>query len=188
LPPSERGIIPRSAAIAAPEAVGVEVVINGGQALAQAPEQLDLPLLSATQMYRARPEAPVRYVPIEPFAVLTAVPVAAVLGDGDVLAAALVAELELLLLPHAATTSGKLTSATRPPTRCLVACLLAMLASFVGDCTRNRAGHQQRHLQRPDPSRSQAPVESEVYSPLVPRSRASTAPPALHQRRLAADE
>ena len=41
-------------------AFGMELAVSGGQALAHAPEQLDLPLPSAAQMYGARPEAPVR--------------------------------------------------------------------------------------------------------------------------------
>jgi len=35
-------------------------VVTGGHTLAQAPEQLDLPPLSATHRYSARPEVPVR--------------------------------------------------------------------------------------------------------------------------------
>jgi hypothetical protein len=48
--PSDRVIVPRSAAIAPPDALGAALVINGGHAVAQAPSQLDLPLLSATQI------------------------------------------------------------------------------------------------------------------------------------------
>lgn len=123
--PSERVIVPRSLPTAPPAAVGAEVVVSGGQAVAQAPEQLDLPLASATQMYSARPDAPVRYVPRDPFAVpMAAAPVAAVLdppeaypleaGEG---AAADELGLELELPPHAATTSVTPISATLPAAR-----------------------------------------------------------------------
>ena len=60
LVPSERVIVPRSAAIAPPDAIGGPFVSSGGHTPAQAAEQLDLPLLSATHRYSARPEAPLR--------------------------------------------------------------------------------------------------------------------------------
>jgi hypothetical protein len=70
LVPSDREISVMSAALAPPATFGIEPAVSGGHVFAQAPEQLDLSLLSATQMYSARPEAPVRYVPAEPLAVL----------------------------------------------------------------------------------------------------------------------
>jgi hypothetical protein len=47
------------------------LVSTGGQYFAHAPEQLDLPPLSATHRYTARPSSAVRYVPAEPFVVPT---------------------------------------------------------------------------------------------------------------------
>jgi hypothetical protein len=60
LVPSEREIRVISAALAPLAAFGVELAVSGGQVLAQAPEQFDRPLVSATQTYTARPDAPVR--------------------------------------------------------------------------------------------------------------------------------
>jgi len=54
-------------------AVGVPVVVRGGQADAQAPEQRDMFLLSAVQRYSACPDGPTRRVPAEPVAVVTVV-------------------------------------------------------------------------------------------------------------------
>lgn len=51
--PSERVIVPRSADIAAPEALGEPLVVSGRQVCAQAPEHFDLPLLSIANRYRA---------------------------------------------------------------------------------------------------------------------------------------
>jgi len=83
--------------------------------LAHAPEQLDLPVTSATHMYSARPEGPVRYMPADPFAAPTDTPPAEMPAAGVELAAGaadvrLGLELELLL-PHAATINPTLTSA-----------------------------------------------------------------------------
>ena len=69
--PSERLIVPSCEALTEPEATGLPLVVSGGQALAQAPEQLDMPLASATHRYSARPPAPVRNVPCGPLVVLT---------------------------------------------------------------------------------------------------------------------
>jgi hypothetical protein len=95
-----------SAALAPPVTFGVEPALSGGHAVAQAPEQLDLPLPSATQIYSARPEAPVRYVPTEPLPApivrALLVPEAGWLAGGGALPAG---ELELDLCelpPHAA--------------------------------------------------------------------------------------
>jgi hypothetical protein len=100
-------------------------VVTGGHALAQAPEQLDFPLVSATHRYSARPDVPVRYVPSALFAVPIETPVAgaAALDDADEVAAGaleaaeLAAVLELELLPHAATASATPTHAATLPAR-----------------------------------------------------------------------
>src|SRR5205085_7083397 len=112
--------MPRSDAFAPLEAVGVALVVSGGHAVAHAPEQLDLLPESATQMYRARPLEPVRYVPSEFFAVLMDTAVAVVLAPleyAEPLAAPEFAfELELLLLePHAATMIATPTAAPSLP-------------------------------------------------------------------------
>jgi hypothetical protein len=44
--PSERVIVPRSLGFALPAAVGVPVVVTGGQAPAHAPEHADMPPVS----------------------------------------------------------------------------------------------------------------------------------------------
>jgi hypothetical protein len=101
-----------------------------------------LPPLSASQIYSARPDAPVRYVPADPFAVPTTTAVAAgaelVLVEDDETAAAgeLATELEPLL-PHAVTTNATPTNAATPPTRNLVALKdLVIPSSFAVRCTR----------------------------------------------------
>jgi hypothetical protein len=117
LVPSEREIKLTSAALAPPVAFGVELAVKGGQALAHAPAQLVLPLLSATQMYSARPEAPVRYVPTDAFAVpITSAPLELEgedwLAYGDAPAAVDGLEAELYELPpHAASSSEAATAA-----------------------------------------------------------------------------
>jgi hypothetical protein len=90
-------------------------VISGGHALAHAPEQLDLPLLSPSHRYSARPEAPLRYVPSAPFAVLIETAVAEALDpleDVVVLAAVLAVVLAVVLelLPQAASSSDTATA------------------------------------------------------------------------------
>lgn len=114
-----------------PEALGVALLISGGHALAHAPEQLDFPLLSATHRYSARPDAPVRYVPSDPFAV----PIETLEGDavdpyGDELAAgALAPELALpLLLPQAATNNATPTTATVPASLDVASLRLAIMS------------------------------------------------------------
>lgn len=85
-----------SAAVTPPVTFGIELAVSGGHTFAQDPAQLDLPLGSATQMYSARPEAPVRYLPAETLAVpIVSAPLELEVGwlaDGEVLAAG---ELEL---------------------------------------------------------------------------------------------
>lgn len=132
--PSERVIVPRSAAFRPAEATGVAFVISGGQALAQAPEQLDLPLLSATHRYTARPEAPVRYVPSAPFAVLIETALAETLEPVEDVVGVAAAELEVeleLLLPHAATSNDTPTSAAAALVRNLPR-LVIILLTFRG--------------------------------------------------------
>jgi hypothetical protein len=112
-------MVPRSAAIAPPDAPGLPVVVRGGQSFAQALEQADLPFLSAANRYSALPEGPIRYVPFELFAVFTIAPFAeafeVVAADVDA-AEVLVVELELLL-PHAASASEAAAAARTPAMR-----------------------------------------------------------------------
>src|SRR5205085_10995408 len=115
-------MVPRSAAIAPPDAPGEPVVVSGGQRLAQDPKQADLPFLSATNRYSALPEGPTRYVPFEPFAVFTITPVAEafeVVAAGVDFEACVVLELELLL-PHAAIASAATAAARTLAMRNLV--------------------------------------------------------------------
>ncbi|HEX3335749.1 MAG TPA: hypothetical protein VHS54_04760, partial [Jatrophihabitans sp.] len=49
--------------VALPAAVGVPVVLSGGQYVAQVLEQVDVDEVSEANMYRARPEPSVRNVP-----------------------------------------------------------------------------------------------------------------------------
>jgi hypothetical protein len=99
------------------------VVVNGGHTLAQAPAQLDLLPLSATQRYSARPEASVRKVPAEPLAVPTAAPFddgvedAVAEGEDEADWAAAVLELELELLPQAARSNATPATAARAAAR-----------------------------------------------------------------------
>jgi hypothetical protein len=78
----------------------------------------------------ARPLGPTRYVPAGPFAVLIAVPAEAAAVDavdeeaGGAAAAA--CELELLELPHPATTIVVIASAARPPALAFAALRLAI--------------------------------------------------------------
>jgi hypothetical protein len=93
------------------------LLVSGGQTFAHAPEQTDLLPVSATQRYSARPDAPVRYVPSLPLAVLIVRPdeppeLDAGAGFAGVWLALV---LELALLPHAATTSDVATTATATP-------------------------------------------------------------------------
>jgi hypothetical protein len=121
--PSDRVIVPRSLAFAAPDAVAAPVVVTGGQAPAHAPLQLDMSPVSFTHRYTARPEPLVRTVPAEVEAVLMTVPPdapALLLGDdpaaAGVPAAGVPAAPVLLLLPallHAATSSA---APSAPPT------------------------------------------------------------------------
>lgn len=62
--------------LARPDAVGVPVVVRGGQYVAQVPEHVDLDEVSDANMYRDLPEPSVRNVPIDPLCVstLTAAP------------------------------------------------------------------------------------------------------------------
>jgi hypothetical protein len=91
--------------------------------------------------------------------VLTAMPVAGALDALEdvegVAAGALELELELLLLPHAATTNATPTRAATPPPRDFallrLVIVLLPLSGFPGPVS--RAGHQHRHPSRADPSR-----------------------------------
>lgn len=104
LVPSERVIVPRSAAIAPPEAPGLPVVVSGGQIFAHAPEHADLPFLSAMKRYSDLPDGPTRYLPAELLAVLIITLVADAFVEDGVELAALLEEFEFELLPQAATT------------------------------------------------------------------------------------
>jgi len=124
-------IVPRSLAFAPPEAVTDPVAVTGGHAPAHAPEQADLPPLSLTHRYTARPGPSVRNVPADDEAVVItvapdqpALPLAAALlaaalllaGDapaGELLAAAAPVLLLLLPLAHAAASSA---TPAAPPT------------------------------------------------------------------------
>jgi hypothetical protein len=115
-----------SLAFALPDAVAVPVVVTGGQAPAHAPVHADLPPLSLTHRYTARPDPLVRTVPADDEAVVMTVapdalapPLAGALLLG---AAALAGELAgatgallllLLVLEHAAASSA---TPTAPPT------------------------------------------------------------------------
>jgi hypothetical protein len=121
LVPSERVIVPRSLDFALPDAVAVPVVVTGGQAPAHAPVHADVPPVSLTHRYTARPEPSVRNVfPDDDAVLITVAPdplplAAALLGAaaaGELLAAAPVLLL-LLPLEQAATSSA---APTPPPT------------------------------------------------------------------------
>jgi hypothetical protein len=60
LEPSERVIVARSLAVAPAPAVGAPAVVSGGQAVAQAPAQVDLVLVSEPNRYSERPALSVR--------------------------------------------------------------------------------------------------------------------------------
>jgi hypothetical protein len=101
--------------------------------LAQAPEQLDMPLESATHRYSARPPAPVKNVPSEPLVVLMAVPFAAagvvvalLLVAVEPAPAADVAVVDDELEPHAATNTLIPISAATAPIRYLMLRSLCM--------------------------------------------------------------
>ena len=82
-------MLPRSLAIAPPDAVSLPFAGTGGQLVAQAPEQLDLFMLSAANRYTVRPEPSVRNIPVEPERVVMTALVDAPAGlalDGDPLA------------------------------------------------------------------------------------------------------
>jgi hypothetical protein len=101
------------------------VVVTGGHAPAQAPLQLDMGPVSFTHRYTARPEALVKTVPAEDFAVVMTVPpeeLAPALGEdaagadeagADEAGAAGAAALLLAALLHAATTTA---APSAPPT------------------------------------------------------------------------
>jgi hypothetical protein len=120
LVPSDRVIVPRSLAFALPAAVTVPVAVTGGHAPAHAPEQADVPPLSLTHRYTARPEPSVRNVSPDDVAVVISVdpdplPLAAALLEpaaaGELAAGA--AALLLLPLAQAATSTA---TPTAPPT------------------------------------------------------------------------
>ena len=64
--PSDRVIVPNWLAGTLPEAEADPVVVNGGQAEAHWPEQLDIELVSGVYRYSARPDWSVRKVPRAP--------------------------------------------------------------------------------------------------------------------------
>src|SRR3954470_4583662 len=113
--PSERMVVPRSEALAPPEALAVP--ISGGQAAAQAASQCDVPPLSASNRYTVIFLLPAaRIVPsflsclvVSTTGLAVAAALELVLDDvlaavvDDVLGAAALFVL-LLLLPHPATT------------------------------------------------------------------------------------
>jgi hypothetical protein len=99
-------------------------------------------LVSATHRYSARPLGPTRYVPLEPFAVLTVTPVVAATGDvvadAEVVgvgaaAAAAVLELELLALPHPATITAAVASPASPSRRNFAVLRLFMCSLHIQD-------------------------------------------------------
>jgi hypothetical protein len=113
-------MVPRSLALAAPDAVTLPVVVTGGHAPAHAPEQADMPLLSLVHRYTAWPEPLVRNVPADDEAVVMTVdpdppplpPAAAALEDdapaGELLAAAPVLLPPLLQAATSSTTPNAL--------------------------------------------------------------------------------
>jgi hypothetical protein len=119
LVPSDRVIVPRSLDFALPDAVTVPVAVTGGHAPAHAPEHADVPPLSLTHRYTARPEPSVKNVSPDDVAVAMTVdpdplPLAALLepaAAGELAAGA--AELLLPPLAHAATSTA---TPTAPPT------------------------------------------------------------------------
>jgi hypothetical protein len=122
LVPSDRVIVPRSLAFALPDAVTVPVAVTGGQAPAHAPVHADVPPVSLTHRYTARPEPSVRNVPADDVAVLMTVappdalaPPALLAGAAAALLAVAAGAAALLLLPleHAATS---IATPTAPPT------------------------------------------------------------------------
>jgi hypothetical protein len=96
--------------LASPEAVTVPLAVTGGHAPAHAPLQLDMPPVSFTHRYTARPEPSVRKEPAEDEAVsMTVAPDAlAALAEDDGPAGELLAAPVVLLVPllHAATSSA----------------------------------------------------------------------------------
>jgi hypothetical protein len=131
--PSDRVIVPKSDMFTPPEAVGVALAITGGQALAHAPEQLDVPFLSATHRYSARPELPTRYVPSGPFTApierLAAGALDAAPEACEELAAGALGLEDELLLPHAATHTATPIIATKLPMRAIAALDLSICHS-----------------------------------------------------------
>jgi hypothetical protein len=122
--PSDRVIVPRSLAFALPDAVAVPVVVTGGQAPAHAPVHADMPPLSLTHRYTARPDPSVSTVPPDDEAVLMTVapdalapPLAGALLGADALAGALLdAAGVLLLLPALEHAAASRATPTAPPT------------------------------------------------------------------------
>lgn len=129
--PSERVIVPRSADIAPPDALGFPVVVSGGQPCAHAPEQLDLFLLSAIHRYSVLPFGPTRNVPSELCDVFTMTAVADAFVEAGVELAACLEECELeLLLPHAATTSATAITRTALAYNLVLLIIVAPTLSF----------------------------------------------------------
>ena len=108
LDPSDLVIEPRSPDLALPEAVTVPLAMTGGQAPAHAPEQADLPLVSATQRYTARPEPSVRMLPADDEAVVMTM-------EPDPLAPAAAPGL-LLVLPPLEHAAARTATTAAPPT------------------------------------------------------------------------
>ena len=84
--PSARVVVPSSEDFALPLALGLAVVVSGGQSVAQSPLQALFAPWSASHRYRARPLASTRNVPSE---LVRVVMVEA--GRGELLAGALAA-------------------------------------------------------------------------------------------------
>ena len=115
--PSDRVIVPRSLAFALPDAVGEPVVVTGGHAPAHAPVHADVPPVSLTHRYTARPDPSVRNVAPEDVAVrmTAALPLLPAAGElAPDAAAELAGAAEELLLPleHAA---ARTATPTAPP-------------------------------------------------------------------------
>src|ERR1700722_3718113 len=156
--PSERLIVPSWEDLTEPVPTGLPLVVSGGHALAQAPEQLDMPFESATHRYNARPPAPVRNVPSLPLVTLTAAPLdAAGVAVALVLAVALepaapepvvAAVLAEPLEPHAATSTLTPTSAVTAPILYLILRSFCMFTPGGLGYAGRGARHQPRRLAR----------------------------------------
>jgi hypothetical protein len=72
--PSERVVVPSSAAVTPVPAIGFPFVPNGGQAVAQAPKHVLFDPVSFSNRYRLRPEESTRILPRLVLLTLTVAP------------------------------------------------------------------------------------------------------------------